>query len=447
MRKAADTIAAIATAPGMGAVGLVRLSGPKAFAIAEVLSAAVLPPLRQAGLRKFCDARGQALDSGLLLRFAAPRSFTGEDVVELQGHGGMAVLAEVLAACVAAGARLARPGEFTERAYLNGRLDLAQAEAVADLIEASSAQAVRAAHRTLDGEFSRQVNAAVASLTEARVWVEGALDFSDEDVDWLADARLTTRLAEVEAQLAATLKAASQGARLREGLNVAILGAPNVGKSTLLNALAGFDAAIVSPVAGTTRDLVREHILLDGLTVHIVDTAGLRETDDLVEAEGIRRAIAAAEKAELLLYVVDARSGVTEADRALQHRLPLRPTLLLFNKADLLVTALDSPSEGSLHIAAKTCAGMEELIAAIKAHAGVAVMAEGVFLARARHLEALNAARSHLAGAQAQLQARTQAELAAEELRLAQEALGAITGKFSNDDLLGAIFSRFCIGK
>ena len=440
-----DTIAAIATGPAAGAVGMVRLSGPAAFAIAEKLSAAPLPALRQAGLRRFHAADGSTLDSGLLLRFAGPASFTGEDVVELQGHGGPAVLAEVLAACVALGARVARPGEFSERAFLNGKLDLAQAEAIADLIEAQSAAAVRAAHRTLEGAFSRQVNAAVSTLIEARVWVEGALDFSDEDVDWLADARLTQRLAEVDENLAATLAAASQGARLREGLTVAILGAPNVGKSTLLNALCGYEAAIVSPIAGTTRDVLREHLVLDALPVTIVDTAGLRQTEDVIEAEGIRRAIAAAEKAELLLYVADARVGLTSSDQVLLEQLPERPRLLLLNKADLAPNA--RATGNTLLLAAKSGSGLPELIAALKAHAGIAQVGEGVFLARARHLAALKAARQHLARARQHLAARAHAELAAEELRLAQQALGEITGEFSSDDLLGAIFSRFCIGK
>lgn len=444
-----DTIAAIATAAGRGAVGIVRLSGPRAFAIASQVAGS-LPPPRQAALRALRDAQGEVLDQGLVLCFPGPHSFTGEDVVELQGHGGPVLLAELLRATVAAGARIAQPGEFSERAYLNGRLDLAQAEAIADLIDAASGQAVRAAQKTLEGAFSRRVHALADQLTELRVFVEGALDFSDEDIDWLADARLAERLASAEALLAETRLQAGQGRRLREGMTVAIVGQPNVGKSTLLNALAGYEAAIVSEQAGTTRDPLREHLLLDGLPLTIVDTAGLRDTEDAIEREGIRRAWQALEKAELALFLVDDREGVTAADRALLARLPALPRLLLRNKCDLAghAPALDSGAEGQeLRLSAKSGLGLDLLVQALKAQAGLSEVGEGLFLARARHLDALEQAASHLAQARQRLTEGAQAELAAEELRLAQVALGRITGEQSSDALLGEIFRRFCIGK
>ena len=444
-----DTIAAIATAPGRGAVGIVRLSGPQAFAIASRLAGS-LPPPRQAALRQLRDAQAEVLDQGLVLCFPGPNSFTGEDVVELQGHGGPVLLAELLRAAVAAGARIAQPGEFSERAYLNGRLDLAQAEAIADLIDAASGQAVRAAQKTLEGAFSRRLQALAAQLTDLRVFVEGALDFSDEDIDWLADAGLAERLAAAEALLAETRQHAGQGRRLREGMTVAIVGQPNVGKSTLLNALAGYEAAIVSEQAGTTRDPLREHLLLDGLPLTIVDTAGLRDTEDAIEREGIRRAWQALEKAELALFLVDDREGVTAADRALLARLPAMPRLLLRNKCDLAgqAPALHSGEEGQeLRLSAKAGLGLDLLVQALKAQAGLSEVGEGLFLARARHLEALDQAASHLAQARQRLTEGAHAELAAEELRLAQRALGRITGEQSSDALLGEIFRRFCIGK
>ena len=442
-----DTIAAIATAAGRGAVGILRLSGPDAFAIAARIAGS-LPPPRRAGLRSLRDEAGRVLDQALVLCFPGPASFTGEDVVELQGHGGPVLLAELLRVAVAQGARIAAPGEFSERAYLNGRLDLAQAEAIADLIDAASTQAVHAAQRTLDGEFSQRIHRLVAQLTELRVFVEGALDFSDEDIDWLADARLAERLAAAEALLAETLAQAAQGRRLREGLSVAIVGQPNVGKSTLLNALAGFDAAIVSEQAGTTRDLLREHLVLDGLPITVIDTAGLRETTDPLEREGIRRAWAALEKAELALFLVDDRQGVTAEDEALLARLPPMPRLLLRNKCDLAghAPAVLEPGR-ELRLSAKAGLGLDLLVAALKAQAGLGDVGEGLFLARARHLEALRAGSLHLALARQRLREGAHAELAAEELRLAQQALGRITGARSSDELLGEIFRRFCIGK
>lgn len=444
-----ETIAAIATAAGRGALGILRLSGPQAYQIAQAV-VGTMPAPRQAALRHFRDTSAAVLDQGLVLYFPGPASFTGEDVVELQGHGGPVVLAALLATVIARGARIALPGEFSERAFLNGCIDLVQAEAIADLIDAASVQAVHAAQKTLDGVFSERLHTAASALTDLRVFVEGALDFSDEDIDWLADARLAERLGALQALLARTEREASQGRRLREGLTVAIVGQPNVGKSTLLNALAGFDAAIVSEHAGTTRDVLREHLLLGGLPVTVIDTAGLRDTEDPVEQEGIRRARLALAKAELALFVVDDRAGITAADEALLHSLPPLPRLVVRNKCDLANHAaglMDELGSRSLRLAAKSGEGLPLLVAELQAQAGLAGGGEGLFLARARHLEALAAAASHVQRARAQLAARAHAEIAAEELRLAQQALGRITGEQSSDALLGEIFRRFCIGK
>ena len=447
---AADTIAAVATAPGRGAVGIVRLSGPQAFAIAEKL-AGPRPAPRQAALRAFVDADGAALDQGLLLLFPGPHSYTGEDVAELQGHGGPVLLDALVRAACALGARPARPGEFSERAFLNGRLDLAQAEAVADLINAATAQAARAAQRSLQGEFSRRVRALVERLTQLRVHVEGALDFSDEDVDWLGDATLREGLERFVADLAALLAQAAQGRRLREGLVVALAGQPNVGKSTLLNRLAGVDAAIVTDIAGTTRDVLRENVDLDGLPLTLVDMAGLRDTEDPVEQEGVRRAWKALEHAELVLYLVDDRAGVTSADRALLARLPRgAEVVLLRNKCDLSGAATGREvRDGAveLRVSSKTGTGLDLLHQEIRRAAGLADAGESLFSARTRHVDALQRALACAQDARLRLQEGAGAELAAEELRLAQEALGQITGAYAPDDLLGAIFSQFCIGK
>ena len=444
-----ETIAAIATAAGRGALGILRLSGPQAFRIAQAVVGA-LPPNRQAGLRHFRDASGAVLDQGLVLCFAGPASFTGEDVVELQGHGGPVLLAALLATVLEHGARIAQPGEFSERAFLNGRIDLVQAEAIADLIDAASVQAVHAAQKTLDGVFSDRLHRAAASLTDLRVFVEGALDFSDEDIDWLSAPKLSERLQALETLLLETQSQAQQGRRLREGLTVAIVGQPNVGKSTLLNALAGFDAAIVSDQAGTTRDALREHLVLGGLPLTVIDTAGLRDTDDVVEREGIRRTRLALEKAELALFVVDDRLGITPADEALLQSLPPMRRLVVRNKCDLAGRTPEVFDEGStrtVRLAAKSAQGLDLLTAQLQAHAGFASGGEGVFLARARHLEALATGLTHLQRARTQLATRNHAEIAAEELRLAQQALGHITGEQTSDALLGEIFRRFCIGK
>jgi tRNA modification GTPase len=493
---ATDTIAAVASAPGRGAVGIVRLSGPQAFVIAQQL-AGTLPPPRHAALRTFRDAQGAALDQGLLLLFAGPDSYTGEDVAELQGHGSPVVLELLVRAACALGARPARPGEFSERAFLNGRLDLAQAEAVADLVNAATAQAARAAQRSLSGEFSRRVNALTEQLTRLRMHVEGALDFSDEDVEWQAGGALAGELDALVARTQALLAQAAEGRRLREGMTVALAGAPNVGKSTLLNRLAGTEAAIVTEIPGTTRDLLREHVDLSGLPLTVVDTAGLRESADPVERIGIERAWRALHEAELVLFLVDDRAGITPEDRALLSRLPQGPEVLIVrNKCDLsgqragLVGAArgrdshatdpagaahgrDSHAAdpvgaahgrdnhatnpaGAAHgrdghtqlrLSSKDGSGMDALAAEIRRVAGLTAAGESPFSARTRHLDALRRALAALRDAQLRYREGATTDLAAEDLRLAQQALGEITGAFTPDDLLGRIFGEFCIGK
>jgi tRNA modification GTPase len=445
-----DTIVAIATAPGRGAVGILRLSGPQALAIGGRL-AGRLPEPRRSALRHFRDAQQQAIDQGLVLVFPGPESFTGEDVVELQGHGGPVVLDLLLRSACSFGARLARPGEFSERAFLNDRIDLAQAEAIADLIDASTAQAARAAQRSLDGELSRRVQALTDELIQLRVFVEGALDFSDEDIDWLADDALPVRLAALLDGLGALLREAAQGRRLREGLTLALTGRPNVGKSTLMNRLARADVAIVTDIPGTTRDVLRENLNLGGLPITLIDTAGLRDSDDPVEREGIRRARVALEQAELALYLIDDREGLGEEDQRLLRTLPAGlPVWVLHNKCDLSGRAPeDFEQDGRRHLrfSAASGAGIAELQQQLQVFAGLGHQAESAFSARSRHVDALQRASALVAEARQRLHEGAGPELAAEELRLAQQALGEITGRFSNDDLLGRIFGSFCIGK
>lgn len=444
-----DTIAAIATAPGRGGVGIVRVSGPAVAAIADGICGG-LPVVRQAVFRHFRAADGGALDAGLVLYFAAPASFTGEPVLELQGHGGPVVLDLLLARVCELGARPARPGEFTERAFLNGRLDLAQAEAIADLIDAATAQAARAALASLDGEFSRRVQVLAEGMIELRLWIESAIDFPEEEIDFLADGELGARAAALVAELDALMAEAGQGRLLREGMTVVIAGRPNAGKSSLLNRLAGFDAAIVTPIAGTTRDVLRERINLDGMPLHIIDTAGLRESADPVEQEGIRRAWREIERADRLLLLVDDASGPTAEDAALRARLPARlPLTLVRNKIDLSGAGAGE-TQGDwgeeIRLSALDGRGLDSLRAHLKRCMGYDDAHEGRFMARRRHLDALQRTREALACARQQLSVRA-GELAAEELRRAHQALGEITGEFTPDDLLGAIFSRFCIGK
>lgn len=444
-----DTIAAVATPAGRGGIGVIRVSGPAARDIA-VAVAAPLPEPRRAAYRRFADAAGQLIDEGLLLFFPAPNSFTGEDVVEFQGHGGPVVLDMLMQRLLELGARVARPGEFTERAFLNDRLDLAQAEAVADLIDAGSAQAARAALRSLHGEFSARIHDLVEALIQTRMHVEAAIDFPEEEVDFLSDAALRERLDDVRARFDSLRATANQGRLLHDGLTVVIAGLPNAGKSSLLNALAGTEAAIVTDIPGTTRDVLRERIQLDGLPLHVVDTAGLREAADIVEAEGVRRARAEFERADRLLLVIDASADPQEPLRELERLPASLPVTVIRNKIDLTgEPAGESEEQGRavIRLSAKTGAGMDALKRHLKASAGFQAQGADVFIARRRHLDALARARDHVEQGAAALKISRAGELLAEELRLAQHALNEITGEFSSDDLLGRIFSSFCIGK
>lgn len=441
-----ETIAAIATPAGRGAIGVIRLSGARALAIAEAL-AGPLPAPRSAGLRTLRDASGEVVDEALVLVFPGPASFTGEDVVELQGHGGPAVLALALERALQLGARPARPGEFSERAFLNGRMDLAQAEAVADLIAASGRRAARSAVRSLRGEFSRRVDALVERLTTLRARLEADFDFSDEDIDALDRGRLQEDLEALTTDLDAVLRAARQGVRLNSGYTVVLAGAPNVGKSSLLNRLADDDVAIVTPIPGTTRDLLRADIELDGLAVQVLDTAGLRDTDDPVEREGVRRALEAVSKADLLLRVCDDR------DPELRELLPegavdeAVPRLDVYNKIDLSGARAGARDTGGYGVSALNGDGIDALRAALSGALGYHPDTESQFTARARHVAALDSAGKALAGALRLSLSGEGIELIAEELRSAQNLLGEITGRVTSEDLLGVIFSTFCIGK
>lgn len=446
MWNSPDTIVAVATPPGRGGVGIIRVSGQRVPALACGILGS-LPAPRRAVHRLFKAADGTALDDGIALYFPAPHSFTGEDVLELQGHGGTVVLDMLLKRCVELGARLARPGEFSERAFLNDKLDLAQAEAIADLIDSGSEQAARSALRSLQGEFSAAVNALLTGLIELRVYVEAALDFPDEEIDFLADVAVTNRLDSIKQQLHTIFQKARQGSLLREGMHLVIVGRPNAGKSSLLNALAGQETAIVTAIAGTTRDVLRERINLEGMPLHIVDTAGLRDSDDPVEKIGIARAWAEIAKADLILLLVDDTCPAEPENAAILARLPPHlPRLTVHNKVDL--SGKPPGKHGDhLYISAKHALGMEDLRAELKARVGYRGEAEDTFIARRRHLQALAETQAAVARAEYQLRAYNAGELMAEELRTAQDALGQITGKFTADDLLGEIFSAFCIGK
>ena len=442
-----DLIAAIATAPGRGGIGVVRLSGPKLAPLAARICGRE-PQARLARFARFHDASGGLIDEGLLLYFPAPHSFTGEDVIELQGHGGPVVMQLLLARCLELGARLAEPGEFTRRAFLNGKLDLAQAESVADLIEASTAAAARSAVRSLTGSFSKEVHGIVERLIDLRMLVEATLDFPDEDVDFLAEARALERIQTIASELEALLDRARQGSLLRSGLHVVLVGQPNVGKSSLLNRLAGEERAIVTDIAGTTRDALRETIQIEGIPLHITDTAGLRETTDEVEKIGIARTWQEIERADVIVRLVDVRDGLTAADAAIDARLPAGvERITVFNKVDLQARQperIEADGAVGIYLSAKAGQGVELLRAELLRVAGWHRHGEDVILARERHLIALREAHARVHAA---LDARHALELMAEELRLAQEAVNEITGEFTPDDLLGVIFSRFCIGK
>lgn len=446
------TIAAIATPPGRGGVGVIRLSGPKSYVIAEALTQKKLPKARFAGFRQFYDALGEVMDEGLVICFPNPHSFTGEDVVELQGHGGPVIQNALLARILELGAIAAKAGEFSMRAFENGKMDLVQAEAIADLIDATSQAAARSAVRSLQGAFSTRVNTVLEKLIHLRLHVEAAIDFPEEEIDFLADGKILSLLQDVQSSVTAVQASARQGQLLREGLQVVIAGKPNAGKSSLLNTLAGNERAIVTDIAGTTRDVLHEKIILNGLPITLTDTAGLRETGDVVEKEGIRRAIKEIEQADLLLLVYD----LTQGDNPLQlaqnyfaeHLEPKR-LMLIANKCDLTDTVAEiGDYQGFRHItvSAKQETGVEALIEAITAHAGFQPE-EDSFIARTRHLDAMKRTQVYLAEAHEQLVVFQAGELVAESLRLAQNALAEITGEFSADDLLGEIFGSFCIGK
>ncbi len=455
MTTARETIAAVATAQGRGGVGIVRVSGPRARPIAITL-AGLEPKPRHAHYGPWHDNDGEVIDQGLLLFFPGPNSFTGEDVLELQGHGGPVVLDMLLQRCLSLGARQARPGEFSERAFLNDKLDLAQAEAIADLIEASSTQAARNALRSLQGEFSRRVHELTERLIQLRIYVEAAIDFPEEEIDFLADGHVLSQLDAVRDYLSTVLREAGQGALLRDGMTVVIAGRPNAGKSSLLNALAGREAAIVTDIAGTTRDVLREHIHIDGMPLHVVDTAGLRDTEDQVERIGVERALKAIAEADRVLLVVDSTAPEAVDPFALwpefldQRPDPARVTLIR-NKADLSQESigLETCDDGhvTLTLSAKSSEGLELLREHLKACMGFEQTAESGFSARRRHLEALRQAQASLEHGRHQLTLMGAGELLAEDLRQAQHYLGEITGAFSSDDLLGRIFSSFCIGK
>lgn len=442
---ATDTIAAIATAAGAAGIGVVRLSGPQARAIAESLCGKRLRP-RHAHYATFHDEHGEVIDDGIALWFKAPASYTGEDVVELQAHGSPALLRALLDRCCALGARIARPGEFSERAFLNGKLDLAQAEAVADLIAAGDARAARAARRSLDGVFSRRVDALADTLLGLRVHVEATIDFADEPLDTLGGAQLRAGLAQAAADLDALLVEAERGQKLRDGLHAVIVGPPNAGKSSLLNALAGSERAIVSDIAGTTRDLLRETVRVDGVELTLVDTAGLRAGGDAIEREGMRRAETELGRADLAIVVLDAREIAAGRAAVADAIADVPQRLWVWNKVDLL-DAPPAVADDAVGVSARTGAGLDALHARLRALAGGDTEgAEGAFSARARQVEALRRARQELAAARHHLDA-DRLELAAEALRAGHDALGEITGRVAPDDLLGHIFSRFCIGK
>ncbi|MDT8428036.1 MAG: tRNA uridine-5-carboxymethylaminomethyl(34) synthesis GTPase MnmE [Pseudomonadales bacterium] len=459
-----DTICALATPPGRGGVGIIRISGPLCRTMAEKILRR-LPRPRYAVYSDFNDLSGAVVDSGIALFFPGPDSFTGEDVLELQAHGGYFVLERLLNLVLELGGRLARPGEFSERAFLNNKMDLTQAEAIADLIDSCSAQAARSALRTLQGEFSNLIHNLVEEITALRVYIEASIDFSEEDIDFLSAGKTSQRLSTIIAQLDGVIAQAKQGAILKEGMSVVIAGKPNVGKSSLLNALAGRESAIVTDIAGTTRDILHEQIGIDGMPLHITDTAGLRNSTDPVEQEGIRRALKAISEADRILLIIDAASEQPAPDQLAEYlhstgfaqlEEPLKKgrLSLIFNKIDLLApnslptSWQDKPADAPLlAVSAKHQYGLQALREHLKQCMGYQADAEGGFIARSRHLEALRKARLELARGLEQLDRHQAGELVAEDLRHAHQYLGEITGEFSTDELLGRIFSSFCVGK
>jgi tRNA modification GTPase len=442
-----DTIAAIATAPGRSGIGIIRVSGGRLEGLVDSIVGKALPP-RRAVLAAFHDANGVAIDQGIALFFPTPLSYTGEDVLELHGHGGPVVLQLLLNRCLDLGARIAEPGEFTRRAYLNDKLDLAQAESVIDLIEAATAQAARCAMRSLHGEFSNRIQRLIDALVSLRALAEATLDFPEEEIDFLKPGVADNRLRDAQQRLDAVLEASRQGSLLREGIHVVLAGQPNVGKSSLLNRMAGEEVAIVTDMPGTTRDAIRQGIDIGGVPVHLIDTAGLRESCDAVERIGIARTWDAIERADLVLLLIDAAQGEAAADREILKRFPAGIRCVrVMNKIDVVprTAAVDRVGDcATVWLSAKTGEGMELLRGMLLESIGWGGTGEGLYLARARHVQALQRARQHLQQAARQ---GAHLELLAEDLRLAQEALASITGEFTADDLLGEIFSRFCIGK
>ncbi len=449
MKLTSETIAAIATPPGRGGVGIIRISGENLDAISDGIIGA-MPEPRHAAYRRFRDGAGEIIDEGLALYFPAPHSFTGEEVLELQGHGGPIILDMLMERVLELGARPARPGEFSERAFLNNKLDLAQAEAIADLIDSSSRAAARLANRSLQGEFSKQVHALVDQLIHLRMYVEAAIDFPEEEIDFLSDGKVSADLHFLSDKLEHVQNSARIGALLRDGMQLVIAGRPNAGKSSLLNALSGRESAIVTDVPGTTRDLLREQIQIDGMPLHLIDTAGLRHSEDTVEQIGIRRAREEIGKADLILWVFDAGTGL-EQDRedleALPEGIPVTLICNKIDKSDAKCPDYHRYGHEMIGLSAKTGEGVETLIAHLKATMGYQGEESGEFIARRRHLEALKKARKHLDSGRRALDQSLSGELLAEDLRQAQMALSEITGEFTADDLLGEIFSSFCIGK
>ncbi|HHT00046.1 MAG TPA: tRNA uridine-5-carboxymethylaminomethyl(34) synthesis GTPase MnmE [Thiomicrospira sp.] len=447
-----DTIAAIATAPGRGGVGIVRVSGKQSLQIAQAVLGKEPKP-RYAHYGNFYADDGSVLDQGIAIYFPNPNSFTGEDVLELQGHGGPVVLQWLLNRVVELGARLAEPGEFSKQAFMNDKLDLAQAEAIADLIEASSDQAAKSAMRSLQGDFSREVNTLVEGLIQLRIFVEAAIDFPEEEIDFLSDGKVAGQLQHILDRLHSVFESAKQGALLREGMSVVILGRPNAGKSSLLNALSGKESAIVTDIAGTTRDIVKEEINIDGMPLHILDTAGVREATDQVEQIGIERAWQALDSADRVLVMLQAGEDIHEEDQIILDKLPSHiPVTLVRNKIDLIdhppmVETEAETGRTVIWLSAKHKLGLAALQEHLKTEMGYSQTSEGVFMARKRHLDALQTALDWTLNGQQQLEQFAAGELLAEDLRLAQESLSEITGRFTSDDLLGRIFTSFCIGK